>query len=206
MEEQAPCWATMWNQQFPKASSRLLRSDSPLYVIALRKAHDLEPAHILNMDQTMCRFDMPYSRTNSIRGVETVRIKTTRAEKKGFTVALAASADGTKLPAVIVFKERGGVLGQRVMRSLTIPSNVVVRATRNGWMTSLEYSVWLLQVYKKEDHHRLLIVDSYKPHKADSSVHMAKERCNADVVIIPGGCTSLIQPMDRCLNKPFKKA
>ena len=50
----------------------------------------------------MCRFDMPYSRTNSIRGVKTVRIKNTQAEKKGFTVALAASADGTKLPAVIV--------------------------------------------------------------------------------------------------------
>ena len=93
------------------------------------------------------------------------------------------------------------------MRSLTIPSNVVVRATRNGWMTSSEYSVWLLQVYKREDHRRLLIiVDSYKPHKADSSVHMAKERCNADVVIIPGGCKSLIQPMGRCIHKPFKES
>ena len=55
---------------------------------------------------------MPPKRTNTKKGAKTVRIKTTRAEKKGFTVALAAMADGTKLPAVIIFKERGGVLGE----------------------------------------------------------------------------------------------
>lgn len=69
---------------------------------------------------------------------------------------------------------------------------IVIRATTNGWMTSVEYSTWLLQVYNKEDHRRLLIVDSYKPHQADSSVWIAKERCNADVVIILGGCVPLL--------------
>ncbi len=175
-------------------------------VIAFRKANHLEPAHIVNMDQTMCRFDMPRSRTNEIRGTKTIRIKTTRAEKKGFTVALAAAADGTKLPAAIIFKERNGILGERVRRKLSIPSNVSIRATTNGWMTSAEYSTWLLQVYSKEDHRRLLVVNSYKPHHADSSIRIAKERCNADVVIIPGGCTSLVQPMDKCINKPFKES
>ena len=78
----------------------------------------------------MCRFNMSYPRTNSICGVKTVCIKTTRAEKKGFTAALAASADGTKLSAVIVFKECGGVLGQGVIRSLTVSSTDVVPALR----------------------------------------------------------------------------
>ena len=66
----------------------------------------------------MVRFDMPSSRTNAKKGSKTVRIKTTKAEKKGFTVALAASASGEKLPAVVIFKERGGVLGARVQRQL----------------------------------------------------------------------------------------
>ena len=56
----------------------------------------------------MCRFDMAPGRTNNVRGEKTIRIKTTRTEKKGFTVALAAAADETKLPATIIFKERGG--------------------------------------------------------------------------------------------------
>ena len=72
------------------------------------------------------------------------------AEKKGFTVALAAMADGTKLPAVIIFKERVGVLGERVRRSLRVPSNVRVRSSTNGWMTATEYQHWLVRVLGKE--------------------------------------------------------
>lgn len=50
------------------------------------------------------------------------------------------------------------------------------------------------------------MVDSYKPHQSEESITMAKERCNADVIIIPGGCTSIVQPMDKCINKPFKES
>ena len=51
-------------------------------VITIRKAENIGPADIVNMDQTMCRFDMPPSHTNNKRGERTIRIKTTRAEKK----------------------------------------------------------------------------------------------------------------------------
>ena len=66
---------------------------------------------------------MPRGKTNIIRGQKNIRIKTTKAEKKGFTVALAATAAGEKLPAVIFFKEKGGVLGDQV-RALSIPDNI----------------------------------------------------------------------------------
>ena len=39
--------------------------------------------------------------------------------KKGFIVALCASAAGEKLPVYIIFKERGGKLGARVKAALT---------------------------------------------------------------------------------------
>lgn len=139
----------------------------------------------------MCRFNMPPSPTNNKRGEQTIRIKTTRAEKKGFTIALAATASGRKLPAVIVFKERGGSLGECVKRKLSIPSNVRVRATTNGWMTSEEYQHWLVHAYGRESHRRLLIVDSCKPHQTENSIKVVKDRCNSDIVIIPGGCTSI---------------
>ena len=174
-------------------------------VITIRKAENIGPADIVNMDQTMCRFDMPPSHTNNKRGERTIRIKTTRAEKKGFTVALAATASGKKLPAVIVFKERGGSLGVRVRRSLRIPPNVRVRASTNGWMTAEEYQHWLVHVYGKESQRRLLIVDSYKPHQTVDSIKKVKDSCNSDVIIIPGGCTSIVQPMDKCINRPFKE-
>lgn len=75
-------------------------------IIAVRKAKSIGPVNKINMDQTMCRFDMSLNQTNNKKGMRTVRIKSTRAEK-GFTIALTATAVGMKLPAVIVFKERG---------------------------------------------------------------------------------------------------
>ena len=116
-----------------------------------------------------------------------------------------ATASGKKLPAMIVFKERGGSLGVRVWRSLHIPPNVRVRATTNGWMTAQEYQHWLAHVYGKESQRCLLIVDIYKPHQTDDSIKKVKESCNSDVIIIPGGCTSIVQPMDKCINRPFKE-
>ena len=175
-------------------------------IIKFRKAKNITPSKLVNMDHTMCRFDMPGTRTNNVRGSNTIRIKTTMAEKNGFTVALAATAAGEKLPAVIVFKERKGVLGERVRQKIHIPSNVHVQASTNGWMTVEEYHRWLVPVYRKEGDRHLLIVFSYKPHKSEDSVRVAKERCNSDVLIIPGGCTSIVQPMDKCINKPFKES
>ena len=58
-------------------------------VIRLRKKESIAPCNIINMDQTMCHLDMPPSRSNSKKGEKTIRIKATRAEKKGFTVSLA---------------------------------------------------------------------------------------------------------------------
>ena len=90
---------------------------------------------MLHMDQTMVRFDMPPTRTNEIKGSKRVRIKITKAEKRGFTVALCAAADGSKLPAFLIFKERTGEIPRRVRQHLQIPVNVRVTATRSGWMT-----------------------------------------------------------------------
>ena len=87
-----------------------------------------------------------------------------------------------KLPAVIIFKERGGILGERVRRSLHLPSNVRVRSSTNGWMTATEYQHWLVRVFGKEKERQLLVIDSYKPHQSDESITMAKEHCNTDVI------------------------
>ena len=152
-------------------------------IIRLRKANGIDPSAIFNMDQTMCRFDMPRARTNDSRGKKTIRVKTTRAEKKGFTVALAATASGEKLPAVIIFKDQGGVLGARVRRNIVIPFNIWVRATANGWMTTPEYHHWLRNVYGQQ--HGLLVVDSYKPHQLTESQEIVWEQCGSEVVIIP---------------------
>ena len=45
--------------------------------------YHLALSEIVNMDQTMCRFDMVPSRTNDVTGKRSIRIVSTKAKKEG---------------------------------------------------------------------------------------------------------------------------
>jgi len=49
----------------------------------------------------------------------------------------------------------------------------------------------------------LLVLDSFSAHVTNNVKKRLKE-INIVPLVIPGGCTSKIQPLDVCLNKPFK--
>ena len=109
-----------------------------------RRVRNYTISMIGNMDQTQVRFDMVPSRTNEIRGASTVQIATTGGSKKGFTISLAAMANGQKLPAFIVFKEgRKASIPPRVFAALRIPQNICITATSNGWMTGDKMKEWI---------------------------------------------------------------
>ena len=50
----------------------------------------------------------------------------------------------------------------------------------------------------------MLIWDDFRAHKTERVKHCADQTCNTDLVIIPGGCTSILQAPDISWNKPFK--
>ena len=158
---------------------------------------------MLNMYQTIVRFDMPPNRTNEIKGSKRVRIKTTKAEKRGFTVSLCAAADGSKLPAFLIFKERTGEIPRRVRQHLQIPANVRVTATHNGLMTRDQALSWTQRVLGPSETRRLLMLDNYAAHKT-ADVRAALDEQDVDLVLMPAGCTALAQPIDISIVKPFK--
>lgn len=47
------------------------------------------------------------------------------------------------------------------------------------------------------------MLDAFEAHKTEQVKRSLKLE-NADLAIIPGGLTSVLQPFDVCLNKPFK--
>ena len=175
-------------------------------IIHLRQDKGYPLCHIVNMDQTMARFDMTFSTTNNVRGERTVRIANACGKKKGFTLCLAAAADGHKLPAHIIFKERNGQIPPRVLNNLRLPNSVRVCASPNGWMRSPEVHRWLRTELhrvrdRQEDVEMLLVFDAYTAHKS-AETHRLLDDLNIDVVYIPG--TSICQPMDVSVNRPFK--
>lgn len=170
-------------------------------VIKMRKKEQYDLSQIGNMDETPVWFDMPTSKTVSAKGEKTVLVRTTGHEKSRFTVVLSCLADGTKLKPMVVFKRKTLPKGQ-------FPSGVVIHNHPKGWMDEEGIKIWIEKVWnsrpggmlKKKS---LLVWDSFKAHLVDSVKR--KLKCNnTDVAVIPGGLTSVVQPLDVSLNKPFK--
>ena len=105
-----------------------------------------------------------------------------------FTVALAALADGTKLTPFIIFK------GKRRNKEADKVQGVVIEYSHNGWMTEETALRWITVVWRRryDDKRRLFSWDSYKCHLTNP-VKSALSQRNTDVVVVPGGTTSLIQ-------------
>lgn len=177
-------------------------------IVAAREECAIQEDDIFNMDQLMCWFDMPRHYTYDIRGTKRVRIASTGQTKKGFTVALCASATGVKLPAFLIFKERNGNIPPQILENLELPNNVIIAANKNGWMTLPFLHVWLQTVYGMDEEEantrRLLVLDSYKPHGMEESINMVNDVCNSELVFVPPGCTPVAQPMDVNINHGFK--
>ena len=50
----------------------------------------------------------------------------------------------------------------------------------------------------------MLVWDSFSAHLGDNVKKQLRECHNTHLAVIPGGLTSIVQPLDVCLNKPFK--
>jgi len=142
------------------------------------------------------RFELPTNRTLEFSGSRTVPVKSCGAEKRSFTVVLAVAADGTKVPPKVIFK------GVRTPRDLVVPHPLRVSFHKKGWMDEQGVKEWIRQSLPRGER-SLLVWDSFRAHLTDS-VKGDLNHPNIDVAIIPGGLTPVLQPLDKCLNKPFK--
>ena len=90
-------------------------------------------------------------------------------------------------------------------QSYTYLSGMVVCVQEKGWMDKTLMIRYIREIWAPHTHktHSLLVLDSYKVHAADSMEKEFKAK-NTTFAIIPGVCTSKIQPPDVSINCPFK--
>jgi hypothetical protein len=137
-----------------------------------------------------------------------VHIRTTPHDNKRATVAVTIVADGTVLPAIVIFKgsPKGGIATREFSSYLTTS---MYRCQENAWMDEAVMIAWVDKVLAPyvatapDDIIPFLILDSYRCHMMASVVQRIQE-LRVEVKHIPGGCTSLCQPVDVGFNKPFK--
>ncbi|CAG9320376.1 unnamed protein product [Blepharisma stoltei] len=164
---------------------------------------DIYPSStIYNFDETRFDWDVCSKHTYDFKGAQrVVGIQSAKA-KHSITVMLLIRADGKKFPALLIFQEKTGKIPFRVYEHLTIPNNIVVKANRTGYITDDMISDYLRTVLTKE--RQLIIMDQATSHKTDRIVQALSD-LQAQSIIIPGGCTKHVQPLDAIVIANFKR-
>ena len=96
------------------------------YIAYLRKTGNFLMVQMANADETAIYLDMPPNYTLKKKGVKEVLLKTTGCEKLRLTVMPAPTADGRKLPLVLILKRK------TLPKSEAFPKDVTVRAQEKG--------------------------------------------------------------------------
>ena len=167
------------------------------FVRSLRCEVDYD--YVINMDETPAYFDLVPTTTMDEAGTKTIKIRTTGGEKRHLTVVLAVTSEGEVLPTTCIFK------GKRQPKNLTVPNNTQFRLQEKGWMDEVLMLDWIKNVLRPftDRNPSLLVMDSYRAHLTDK-VKKELRKANCDLAIIPGGCTSVLQPLDVSINRPYK--
>lgn len=173
------------------------------HVIRMRQTNNYLLSQIGNADQTPVYFDMPSNTTIEEKGASSVPIITSGAEKQRCTVMLAVTSDGRKLPPYIIFRRK------TIPKGSKFPAGVHVMAQEKGWMNCELMLDWIEKVWKRRPgallrKKSLLVLDSFRGHLIQD-VKSRLQDAKTDLAVIPGGLTSVLQPLDVSVNKPFKQ-
>jgi hypothetical protein len=123
-------------------------------------------------------------------------------EKNWFTYVLTVLTDSTKLPLIVIFKDK--------QMPKNLPTGITVLMHPKGWIDEIEMKTWFNKVWKKRlgrseinKQKSLLIMDNFEGHKIDAIKKIALDE-NTDLAIIPDSLTFIVQLLNVCLNKSFK--
>ena len=164
-----------------------------------RIENEFDDEFIINMDETPAYFDLVPNKTVEQQGKKSVIVRTSGSEKRHVTVVLAVAASGAVLPTMIIFK------GKRALKGILAPNDVIVTVQEKAWVDEAIMIRWVDECLRQYTNRNrtLLVMDSFRCHIMDS-VKKRVRQANAETAVIPGGCTSILQPLDVSINKPFK--
>lgn len=163
----------------------------------------------LNMDQTSIVFGLQHRSTVEIAGMSSVQIASHCSGALHATALLSATSTGEKLPPMLIFKGRPN---QRIEREFArrdlYPSGVNCAVQARGWTDESIFRHWLNETLLPTAHRYgceqvCLVLDSFRVHSMQF-VHDFLNEHGIRSIIIPGGLTSELQPMDVGINGPLK--
>ncbi|XP_018105792.1 plectin isoform X1 [Xenopus laevis] len=193
---------TTISQKLPQDLDEKVKSFQS-FITKQRRIHNYDLVDIGNMDEIPMTFDLPSNRTVASLGDTTFSPRTTGNEKNNFTVVLSCLADGTKLRPFIIFKRK------TLPKKVKFPPRITVRAHVKGRMDVHGTKKWLEEIWNGRpgaaliNKPSLLVWDMFRAHTSDDVKQLAINS-QVTLAVIPGGLTSVLQPLKVSLNKPFK--
>ena len=170
-------------------------------VASIFENSDFPLDYVCNMDETPVFHDLVPSKVVDSKGKKTINVRTTASEKNRVTVTLCCTASGEMLSPFVVFKGKT----KRGIKKVSVPHGVVCTTQAKGWMDEERMLEWIQKVWAPyvDGNRALLTLDTFSGHLTDR-VKDALDKCGTKMLVIPGGCTSVLQPLDVSINKPFK--
>ena len=169
--------------------------------------------YIINMDQTPVFFNMSSKYTLELLGERSVNVRASKNEgsTSRATVFLSVTASGKFLKSLVVFR---GTANGRVSKEFDeYDKGALYQAQEKAWCDERVMLYWIENILRpyiadmpnipENPIRPVLMLDRYSCHLMDT-VKTQIADLGIDVLYVPGGCTSLAQPLDVGINKPFK--
>ena len=129
-------------------------------------------------------------------------------DKRQGTVQLTILADGEpRIKPLLTFRGKGLRISQTEEKAYD--RRVDVKFQENAWCDQNIMNYWVSNMWRRPfapeaQKPKLLIADVHKAQKTPAIVDKLKRECKTEVVLVPPGCTSLVQPLDVSFNGEFK--
>ena len=194
-----------------QANNKMSEAASREFMEFMRqKVQNMNPDHVLNMDQTPIPFTFHANRTWSEKGMHTIHIRASTLDTKRAMLAATVTMNGNLLPPFLIFKgEQNGRIATKELP--TFPEMCHYAMQKKAWMDEAMMMKWIDKCLKPWNNTLpstavpLLLLDSFRVHMLGSVVKMIQQ-LGIEMRYIPGGCTYLCQPIDVGVNRPLKKA
>ena len=159
------------------------------------------------MDQTPLPFEYLEGQTYNNIGDRTIWVQGSQSgwDKRQGTIQLTVFADAIPRVKPLVFF-RGQGLGPSVIKEKKeYDPRVVVKFNPKAYANEENFLEWIDEqlVPILENQPTLLVLDLFGAHKTQEVLDTFLAN-DITVSLIPGGCTSLVQPLDVSINRPFK--
>lgn len=194
---------------------RFIRRNSqphgPASLREVLKPNRFDLSAILNLDETPIPFEYLDGHTYDFRGARTVSGKSDRSgwDKRQATLILYIYADGIqRIKPKLIFHGVAGPTGRIYQQEGHRYSNeVTVAYNATAYNNEELFEEWITEelspLLGDNRADNLLVMDVASFHKTPAILQKLRD-LHVTTTLIPGGCTSLLQPLDTAVNKPFK--